>query len=152
MLLGRAGYLPHFIDEETDTQRGEVTSTVSALINDTVTSDWNQTFRFQGKALSSTSTTPGVGDQHDGGPPESKQQTAVEDRDTAAQRCPKGPPLVFNSPSMILLALSKPSRCHSLLPPVSPHQSLKSILRMVAEEKKPWRAAETPFLGKWMPT
>lgn len=70
----------------------------------------------------------------------------MEDGDSADQRCPEVSLLIFNSLSMIILTLLKPSG------PFSASAGLKFILRMVAEEKKPWRATENPFLDKWTPT
>lgn len=62
-----------------------MTCTVSALISDSATSDWNQASQLQCKALSLTPTTSAAGDQNEVGPPESKQWAAVEGGDSAVQ-------------------------------------------------------------------
>lgn len=70
----------------------------------------------------------------------------MEDGDSADQRCPKVSLLIFNSLSMIILTLLKPSGTFSA------SAGLKFILGMVVEEKKPWRATENPFLNNRTPT
>lgn len=124
-------------------EKREVTSTVSALIDDSVTSDWNQT-DSSARLSPDLHKTP-VGDQHECGPPELsswplwRMETVLPRGALKCATHTQQP--VHDNPDT-----DKAKWAILCLRWLEVHSW------MVVEEKKPWPATEKSFLDKWKPT